>query len=336
MLLAAATLAFAPVAAAGEPAPRTSSLAWVRHPGAEPCIDARALAQAVERRLGRSAIVAPTAGDIAIEGRVERRETPPSWHVTITVFDGAGARIGLRELTSERADCRAIDDELGLIVSLLIDPDAGLTPAAPPPRAPLPPPPPPPPAPAPVCPPAAVPAKPAKPWRVAAEAGVLVGLGVLPRMPGVGVIFRGRAVPPVGPSFELGGAVWIQSPVDNGGQPAAFSLAQGSIALCPFDLAAAGNTLSICAGARIGSLRVGGEGLPSAYRKELLVVDLTAEVRARRRIVGPLLLGLGIGLAVPTRRDRFFYVDGAGTERDVFQASPVAGLFDFALGLEIP
>lgn len=318
-------------APSSRPSPRTSSLAWVREPGAEACIDARALALAVEKRLGRAALVAPTAGDLAIEGRVEKREAPPSWHATIAVADASGARVGTRELTSDRPDCHALDEELGLVVSLLIEPEAAFAP----PRNPPPPhqPPPAPACPPPAPPPAPPPTKP-KPWRVAAEAGAVIGLGLMPSQPAGGMIFRGRATPPVGPSFELGGSVWLDNHVAVGPGTATFSLAFGSAAICPMDLGSAGNTLSGCVGARVGSLRVG--EVPSRFRQESLIVDVTLEARARRRLVGPLLLALGVGLAVPTRRDQFFYVDAGGTRRDVFRASPVAGTLDLALGLEIP
>lgn len=330
-LAAGLALSIAPTASAQGAAPRTSSLSWTRGPGAEACIDARALSQRVEQRLRRAAIVAPTIGDIAIEGRVDRREGPASWHAIINVFDAAGARVGMRELASDRADCRALDDELGLVVSLLIDPEAAFAPASPPvARAPAPPPPP-------VCPPPPVaPPPPPSPWRVAAEGGFALGFGLVPSKPGGGTVFRVRVAPPVGPSFELGGAVWLDSHATLGADPATFSLAYGSAVICPLDVAAAGFTLAACAGARVGSLRVGGVGVPLAYRQEELIVDVIAEARARRRIAGPLLVALGVGLGVPTRRDRFFYVDGEGTRRDVFQAAPVAGVFDLAVGLALP
>src|SRR5262249_39169402 len=49
----------------------TSSLNWVRLPGSEECITARALATAVEGRLGRAVFVSASQGDLSIEGRVE-------------------------------------------------------------------------------------------------------------------------------------------------------------------------------------------------------------------------------------------------------------------------
>jgi hypothetical protein len=66
------------------------------------------------------------------------------------------------------------------------------------------------------------------------------------------------------------------------------------------------------------------------------VLDVSLEARARRRIVGPLVIAGGAALVVPTRRDRFYYRDAQGVERDVFQMTPVGGVIDLGLGLELP
>ena len=340
-LLAAAVL-LGGVADADPPAARTSSLAWVRMPGAEGCIDARALAQAVELRLGRAAFVAPTRGEVAIEARIERLQSPDAWHATIAVFDAAGARTGLRELQTERADCRAIDDELELVIALLIDPSAlhvPPVPPTPPVLAPFTPPAPSPAAPsAPlVCPPALPPSPaPREPWRVGVAAGPIAEVGLLPSTVGVGLAIVAHVAPPRGPSFELGGSLWADSMVQTAVGDRTFSLAYGWLSVCPIDLARGGTALTACAGAQLGSLRVSGVGIPSKYRQEQLVLDVVAEARVRRRFVGPLFGGLGLGVAAPTVRDRFYFTDAQGARHDVFQVSPVAALFDLALGLELP
>lgn len=305
-------------------------------PGAESCAGARELAQAVERRLGRPAFASPVAGEIAIEGRIERREDRDGWHATIAVFDEKGHPVGQRELERSAADCRALDPELELVVSLLVDPSAALGPApAPPPPQILP-------APtrqvrpaAPVTCPAPSPS-PARPWQAGAEAGAILGMGILPGTVGGGVSARARIAPPRGPSFELGGAFWFDGHADAAKERAAFSLTYGWLSVCPVDAKAAGFSVGACAGVQVGSLRVGGEGFPSAFRQEQLILNVAVDARVRRRLVGPLFAGLGAGLAVPTVRDWFFFTDLQGTKRDVFQAAPVVGLFDLALGLAFP
>lgn len=338
-LLAAAAIAGAVARADADPPPaRTSSLAWVRLPGAESCIDARALAQAVELRLGRAAFVAPTRGDVAIEARIERREGPDGWRATINVLDAAGARTGRRELETDRADCRAIDDELELVIALLIDPAAALAPPLPP--APLPFTLPPPRSVAPavplVCPPLAPLPAPRDPWRVSVAAGPIAEVGLLPSAVGVGLAIRAHVAPPRGPSFDLGGALWADSRVETGVGTRTFSFAYGWLSACPIDFAGNSTVLTGCLGAQIGSLRVSDVGLLSKYRQEQLVLDLVADARLRRRFVGPLFGSFGLGLVVPTVRDRFYFTDAVGARHDVFQVSPVAGLADLALGIELP
>ena len=334
LLAAALVVAVAP-ARADIPPPRTSSLAWVRLPGAEACIDMRSLAEAVERRLGRPAFVTPTRGDLAIEARIAPVQNAEGWRATILVVDAKGQPLGQRALQSDRADCHAIDEELELVMALLIDPSAALSPpvalAVPVSLAP------------PVAlaanacpPPASSSPTPAQPWRGGAEAGTVAGLGLLPSSIAVGLQIRAHVAPPRGPSFELGGALWLDSTVRTTHAEPAFSLAYGWLSVCPVDVNVRGSALSACLGAQLGSLRVSAAALPSVYRQEQLVFSLAAEGRLRRRIAGPLFLGLGLGLAVPTVRDRFFFTDGAGTRHDVFQASPIAALLDLGLGIELP
>lgn len=336
-LCAALILGAVAAARADAPPPRTSSLAWVRLPGAEACIDMRSLAQAVELRLGRPAFVAPTRGDLAIEARIGPAPGAEGWRATITVVDAAGQRVGLRELSSDKLECRSIDDELELVMALLIDPSAALAPpviaqeplvsqpiALAPPRAPLP---------APVCPPLA---PSPTPWRVGVEAGPIASLGLLPSGVGVGVQLRAHVAPPRGPSFELGGSFWLDSAVHTTHADPAFSLAYGWLSVCPVDVEVGGNGLSACVAAQLGSLSVSAPALPSAFHQEQLVFSLAAEARLRRRFAGPLFGGLALGLAVPTVRDRFYFTDPAGARHDVFQAAPIAALLDLGLGLELP
>ena len=51
--------------------------------------------------------------------------------------------------------------------------------------------------------------------------------------------------------------------------------------------------------------------VPSTSAAAQLVFSLTAEARLRRRFLDPLLGSFGLGLAVPTVRDRFYFTDPA-------------------------
>lgn len=314
-------------ALAAEPPPRTASLAWVRNPGAESCIGPRALTEAVERKLGRQAVTAPSRADLTIEGRVDR--TPSGFRAVLALVGEAGEALGSRELSSKDQDCRTMDDELALVIAVLIDPGAILpTPA---PQTPAPPPPPPvTSAPAPPCP--TVP-EPRDPWRVGLDVGVLGGLGILPSAT-FGVSVRAHITPPRWPSFELAGAFW--TPRNASLNVASFTLGWGSIGVCPFHPERNGNELRICGGFIFGALHAESINLAPPSIQEQLVFDVDAELRYVRRIVGPLQVSLGIGVLVPLIRDRFYYFDAVGARHDVFQPTAVAGTGNLTVGVQLP
>ncbi|WP_437935108.1 hypothetical protein [Sorangium sp. So ce341] len=337
-LLAAALVAAARPARASS-GEQTASLSWVRLAGAEACVAARALAQAVEARLGRAALVSAARADLTIEGRVEPGASG-GWRAVIAVADADGALLGTREIATASPRCGAIDDELALAIALMIDPSAMLSPGAPP----APPPPPPPPAPAPSQPqvivqrilipvPPPAPPPPA-PWRVEVGAGPLFGLGLLPS-PGAAAAFRARLTPPRFWSFEVGGAVWFPNEAITGASSTRFSWGEGFVSACPVSLGSA-TRLSACAGARLGALRVGGLGFGVDRADERLTAGGALDVRLTRRLVGPLTAGGGFGLIVPLVRDTFFYVDAQGRDREIFQMAPLAGTADVLLGVDFP
>ncbi|WP_044986457.1 hypothetical protein [Sorangium cellulosum] len=341
-LLAAALVASARPARASS-GEQTASLSWVRLAGAEACVAARALAQAVEARLGRAALVSAARADLTIEGRVEPGASG-GWRAVIAVADADGALLGTREIATASPRCGAIDGELALAIALMIDPSASLSPGAPPPPAVPAPPPAQPPAPAPSQPqvivqrilipvPPPAPPPPA-PWRVEIGAGPLFGLGLLPS-PGVAAALRARLTPPGSWSFEVGGAVWFPNEATTGASSTRFSWGEGFVSACPVSLGSA-TRLSACAGARLGALRVGGLGFGVDRADERLTAGGALDVRLTRRLVGPLTAGGGLGLIVPLVRDTFFYVDAQGRDREIFQMAPLAGTADVLLGVDFP
>ena len=72
LVLAAALLATAaPSEGADRGAARTSSLSWIRLPGAERCVSTQDLARDVEQRLGHPIFVSPSEADVSVEGHIE-------------------------------------------------------------------------------------------------------------------------------------------------------------------------------------------------------------------------------------------------------------------------
>jgi hypothetical protein len=63
---------------------------------------------------------------------------------------------------------------------------------------------------------------------------------------------------------------------------------------------------------------------------------VAVEGRVHRRLVGPLVLGAGLGLVVPVLRARFSAPSVLGTQVELFQMAPVAGELDLSLGVEFP
>jgi hypothetical protein len=324
-LAAALAASFEPGAANAEPE-RTSSLGWVRLPGAESCLGPRALAEAVERRLRRHVVISAAHADVAVEGWVERRAN--GWHAVIHLVDAHGAPLGTRELTREDASCSALNDDLELAIALMIDPAAVLgplpLPPAPPPRVLI----------QTVLVPIAPPAPPV-PWSGSLEVGPVLVLGVLPGVGG-GLALRGLVTPPRLFAFELGGAVYLPDNASASASGARFTLASGFVSACPIAGATGGTRVLACAGLEVGTLRVGGFGFDLRETRERLVVNAAARGRLRQRLVGPLAASAGAAVLVPFVRDTFFFDDGKGSEREVFRMAPVGAGFDLSIGIEFP
>jgi hypothetical protein len=337
----AVTLALAGAAreAGAATSPKTSALSWVRMPGAESCMSARELAQGVERRLGRSVFVSAALGDLSIEGRIERAASPPGYQAHLTLTSSDGGTLGTRELRGDGDDCRALDEQLVLVVAVMIDPDAALRP---------------PPHDEPVAPPAPVPAPspappvpaareektppPARPWQGGALAGASVGFGLLPNVV-AGVDLRGHLASPWRWSADLGATVWIPTQIAGGTHVVTFSLAYAFLALCPPGLDTAIVRLRGCAGVQVGAIRGSGAGYNLDQATERPVVDVALEARVSRRLYGPLLGEIGLGLVVPALRDEFVSqttTGGKSTTTPIFQMSAVAGTVGAGLGFELP
>jgi hypothetical protein len=339
---AACALALAVRAAGAGAPPRASSLGWVRLPGAEACIGTRELATAVEQRLGRAVFVSPAQAEVFVEGRVEApragaapaEPSPSRFRAHITLSDARGAVLGTRDLEAPGEGCRTLDEQLALVIALLIDPDAVLSGA---PRGPAPPPP----VVERVLVPVPAPSPPARePWRESLAVGPQVAAGLLPRA-GVALALRGEIVPPSFVPIELGGAVWLDAHADAGASTskgATLSLAYGLLGICPLAWGPGATRVRGCADLEVGAIRAVGYGftMSNGTGQEQPVVQAQVAGRVTRRLVGPLDIGVGLGLLVPFERARFFYVDASGGQQELFRTAPVAGVVDASVGLAFP
>jgi hypothetical protein len=110
-------------AAPAHATPPTSSLSWVRLPGAESCLSTHQLAESVEKRLGHRAFVSASQAELSLEGRIERTARD-RWSATLVVSDRNGHVLGKRELHARGDSCAAIERSLVLVVAIAIDPGA--------------------------------------------------------------------------------------------------------------------------------------------------------------------------------------------------------------------
>jgi hypothetical protein len=314
--------------------PRTSSLAWARLPGADACVSAPELARAVEKQLGRAVFVSSAGAEVVVDGRIEPSTGAPGFRAHLALLDARGGVLGTRDLQTGSSSCRALDDQLALVIALLIDPAALLaspsreppSPRSPSPRA--------------TAPPLVVartapPVAPRRRWRTSVALGGAVAVGLLPGARGA-LVLRGDVTPPGFVPIQLGGALWSTARVDSGGKGATLSLAWGTLSVCPLSLAWGTTGLRACAGAALGAVRARGYGFKLSTGAAQVVAAGVVEGRMTQRLVGPMELGLGLGLLVPFERARAFYLDASGAEQEIARTGAVAGVLDLGVGVAFP
>ncbi len=313
---------------------RTSSLSWVRLPGAEACISSTQLARAVEERLARRVFVSAAEADLAVEGRAERADA--GWRAVLQVSEPDGTMIGERTLASDEASCDALGRLVALTVALMIDP---LT--APPPEAstddapqedddaddepvervvvrtvevPVP-----------------VPVEPAPQprWRVEIDSAVLGALGLLPT-PALGGLASVIVEPPGFIPIVFEGALVPFSRAEaNGGPHADFLQVHAGVQLCPLALRERGLALHGCLGADAGGMFVIGSDVPLDER-ERVIGQAHVALRGHWDVIGPLTIRLGLHLLVPFRHEAFTYGGGANA---LYVPEYVAGMLDLGAGV---
>ncbi len=307
---------------------RSSSLSWVRMPGAEECPSSAQLARAVEERLGRSVFVSAADADLAVEGRAER--TDAGWRAVLQVSRGDGEVLGDRTLESSEASCEPLGRLTALTVALMIDPLTAPDEASeereqgPPPD--------------PVVPDPVVivrtervevpaPAPPAPRWRVEIDATLAGAIGLLPT-PALGGISAVIVEPPGFVPLMIEGALFPFSRADGGGVHADFLHVHAGLAICPLAIRERGLALHGCVGADAGAVFVvGGEPLDEGER---VIGQAHVALRGHWDVIGPLTLRLGLHFLVPFRHEAFTYGDGANA---LYAPEPVAGMIDLGAGL---
>lgn len=278
-----------PRAALGEEA--TSSLSWVRLPGAESCMATPELGARVEQRLGRPALVAPSVATISIEGHVERT-AERTFRATVGGTRRDGTTIGSREIVSQDTDCRSLDEGLVLVITLMIDPDA-LAPARPPAKE----------EPA-SSPPTVtrevvrerlvireidhVPA-PKSPWIAEGSVEAILSVARLPTTaPGATLAFRAGPTPLT--AFEISIGTLPSATLALGPRSVDYTLVEGGLGYCPAVRAGDRVGLGACAGVRVGVLHSQGSGFASDRATDRGFANVALGGRLTVLVAGPVFV----------------------------------------------
>ena len=321
---------------------RTSSLSWLRMPGADACIATQALARNVEERLGRHVFVSAAEADVSVEGRVEKRKGAAGWHAVITIRDSKGVLLGTRELDRPDAPCDGMNDPLALVIAVMIDPDTNLT-STPAPLGPalpaLPVDPPKPPA---VIPPPVIdpppPPPPKSPLRVEGGVAGAVSLGLAPEVD-PGAVISGILYPP-GIPIGLRGYTGLFLPLETekDGARGTFDLFYVGGALCP-TLRRKVATGMICIGGQLGVIRSHAETMDRGIEeKSLPLWNGVTEARVTVPILAPVALTAGVAGIVPLLRPTFQYTrsDVRLGQENLHKVSPVAFSADLGIAFFFP
>jgi hypothetical protein len=342
VLVAAATLCAAN-ARSEEPGPPAARLEWRREAGAESCIDADTLANAVNQRWKRRVFASDGAPDIVVRGSV-LRTSQSAWAARIELTRASGESLGTRELVTTAADCSALDDSVALAVGLMLDvsrqrlqdeqrlappPEAGAErPAAPTPVAPG--------APTGGEPPRiAIPPQtlaPRAPFRFEASAAAELGIGVLPVL-GLGARAELAMDAPRFWRIAFGATFWGNRETSGLVRGARFSYWSMDLAICPLRTESDSVALHLCAAQRVGHLEAQGFGLTNPASTTTLLYALGIRGAAAWRL-DPLLAIVASGeLDVPFDQYRFAYRDVTGGPVVVYRTSALTA--EATLGLSI-
>jgi hypothetical protein len=314
-----------------EPAHLTATLEVKRAPGAEQCLDAPALAKAVETRLGRAAF-----GGASPELRVtvELERLPDGvWRAQLLLEDAKGQALGRRELLSAEPPCAALDPSLALVVALLVD--APPTPPAEPPpptdTSTPPPPRPPPPPPTPIRIPKAPP-PPEEPWRFGASLSAAVSVGWLPSFaPGASLALSTES--PRLPELVAFGQLFSPRRTESqNGRGVEVSLMRIGLAVCPSFYRGETVRVAACLGQTVGRVGARAFGFDENRRTAELSYAVEAGGLLQLSLIGPLVFRAFSGIEMPLTRN--VYV--SGPERAViFRSSPLAARGEMGLGVEL-
>lgn len=299
----------------------------------ERCASKSELEQAVQAQLGRVVFVeSGTPPAVVVRVRLEER-APGRFHAAVAsevVPATAPAPSSTRELEAA-GDCRALDEQLALVVALLVDADPTRSLAAPEPAPTPESPPEPPPEPPPVQdtgPVSSAPSwesRPTGPWHFGVGAFGIAGFRLLPRV-AAGASVDVISTPPAWPGLRLRAMGFFPSRARAApGASLAVTLLVAGIGVSP-ELGVAGAvTLSACLGVDATLLRVESEGLEGGRTEHQLGGQASTRLLAATPIGGGFRAGLEVATSFPFHTASFT-VDRDGQREELYRTPFVPAL----------
>lgn len=319
-LLAASACAAIALAAPRAPADSKvtrATLSWVRLPGAESCIAAPALAEAVEERIGHPLFGPASSANLSVEGWVEPAPRPMKLRAVVAIASAKGEVLGTREIVSGGETCDDVVPRLVLAIALMVDPE-GIASRAEEPLPPSTPEPakgPPPPA----------PPQPGSRAAIQWTLGPLLGVGATPGLGGdavaPGALMRVLVGPPAKWGVELQLAFFPPHTLIR--TESTTLRAHGALLGCPLRIARAVR-FDLCAGFAAGATNTNW-----VTTKPVIDAQITPRIGFRFPSL-PLTLGLGVSAGIPLLKPVF---PVGGTD---YLTPPVYGTADLAVGVELP
>ena len=325
----------------------------IKGPDTERCLDEQRLSRAVETRLRRRVFRTDVPTTLYVKVAITRADG--SWSALLTMHDGAGAFLGRRSLSTQAADCSALDDSLALVVALLVDsppppavdereeaspsntPFAQSEPtkAATKPAT----------APVETTNEAKAPASdetslivlprdtPAarQPWRFQLAVEGVGAIGMLPGFaPGIELGFGAKA--PRLPELRLI-AGWYAPREQRAGENsgARFDALYLGLEVCPFEHERGISVWTLCAGQALGSTRVAAFGFDENSTSNHFSYALLARGAVQLALAEHWGVRLGARAELPLSRGVYSYGTPEGGQQGLYQPSPVAAVLDLGL-----
>lgn len=305
----------------------TARLEWNRAEGAERCLSAEGLREAVNQRWGRAVITDSDHADLLLVGRIGPRGRR-TWTAKLEMRRENGESLGSRLIVTRAPDCSSLDESVTLAAGLMLDISKERvsderaqvpTPAAKVVAGPS------------IQVPRETPAARA-PWHADVFAGGEASLWLLPE-PALGFRFGVAAEPPRFWRVEAAATLWSTTEKTRNGLGARFDAWTAEFAVCPFETAASTPTIRGCILQRLGQIRAEGIGFAASARPEESLVSLGARAGADWPFTRYLALLAGIRAELPLVRYRFVYEDASRNTRAVHEMAWGTLGVDVALAL---